>query len=213
MRIFETCGSVRSNRATGQPGNRLKRQQSYTVTISSRLSFHPGATAATRQNLFFTPDAAAAPRNDCRFTRTRQRLAGKSAFITRARQRLPQTTVILPGRHGGRPVKPLFPKNRGGGRPKRLSFCPKTAAGMSETLHFLLVASVPYQLSTANYQLHKTMRPFQTPPPERRLAVGLNRSERVRASRFCEPAKPATSRRSGPVTTVSHLKNRADRRF
>jgi hypothetical protein len=158
------------------------------------LSFHPGATAATRQNLFFTPDAAAAPRNDCRFTRTRQRLAGKSAFITRARQRLPQTTVILPGRHGGRPVKPLFPKNRGGGRPKRLSFCPKTAAGMSETLHFLLVASVPYQLSTANYQLHKTMRPFQTPPPERRLAVGLNRSERVRLPvlRACQAGyKPA----------------------
>jgi hypothetical protein len=45
--------------------------------------------------------------------------------------------VVSPRRGGGDPAKPLFYSRRGGGIAKRLSLCPKTAAVMSETIHFL----------------------------------------------------------------------------
>jgi hypothetical protein len=48
------------NRATAQPRNRLKRQQSHTVTTRSGLSFHPATVMAPRTALSFWPDTVAA---------------------------------------------------------------------------------------------------------------------------------------------------------
>jgi len=84
------------NRATGQPGNRLKRQSIAALSTSSRFSFHPVATAATPQNRFFTPAEAAVPQNDGRFVRLTRRCPPKALLSPRRGVGCPKWQPVCP---------------------------------------------------------------------------------------------------------------------